>query len=185
MEPRSSSSALNRAQREFSRLEPRIPAAGTVTGRHLNHLGARLASDHEVAWWQAMEKLRERFERAMAQQLARLGLSGSMYLALEQLALNAGELCIAEVAEKIRLSPSSTSRVVDRLVREGLAVRQPGVDDRRSVHAAATEQGRTLYEAARPAYRAALAQALDESWYAADSADERRPPRRRLAAAGA
>jgi DNA-binding MarR family transcriptional regulator len=93
--------------------------------------------------------------------LGRLGLSPSTYLALEQLSLNPGQLRIAELAQEIRLSPSSTSRVVDRLVRDELAERMPSTGDRRTVCCRITERGRDLYEAAVPAYRMALAQALD------------------------
>ncbi|MER5258607.1 MarR family transcriptional regulator [Streptomyces sp. NPDC002855] len=137
---------------------PALPEASVLPG---SRRARREASEGELTWWQRMEELRCHFERALTRELARLGLSPSTYLALEQLALNPGQLRIAELAQEIRLSPSSTSRVVDRLVRDELAVRMPSTGDRRTVHGRITERGRDLYEAAVPAYRMALAQTLD------------------------
>lgn len=121
----------------------------------------RLASEEEVARWQEMEERRSRFERRMNLEMSRLGLSPSAYLALEQLALSPGALPVSELARRIRLSPSSASRVVDRLTGDGLAVRTVGTDDRRNVFAGITARGHALYDAARPPYRRALALALD------------------------
>ncbi|MFE6159638.1 MarR family transcriptional regulator [Streptomyces sp. NPDC056486] len=132
-----------------------------VPGRPGSRGGAREASEGELSWWRRTEELRCHFERALTRELGRLGLSPSTYLALEQLAQNPGQLRIAELAQEIRLSPSSTSRVVDRLVRDELAVRMPSTGDRRTVHGRITERGRDLYEAAVPAYRMALAHTLD------------------------
>lgn len=139
------------------------PAAPQIPGGAGPGTGPREASEEELAWWLRMEELRCRFERALTRELGRLGLSPSTYLALEQLALNHGQLRIAELAQEIHLSPSSTSRVVDRLVRDELAVRMPSAGDRRTVHGRITDRGRDLYEAAVPAYRMALAHALDAS----------------------
>lgn len=146
------------------------PTAPQIPGGAGPSVGPREASEEELAWWQRMEDLRCRFERALTRELGRLGLSPSTYLALEQLALSHGQLRIAELAQGIHLSPSSTSRVVDRLVRDELAVRMPSVGDRRTVHGRITERGRDLYEAAVPAYRMALAHALDASPGAHDTA---------------
>ncbi|MBU6533285.1 MarR family transcriptional regulator [Streptomyces sp. NPDC057245] len=140
----------------------RDAAAGTpATARTSARLGPREATEDELMWWQCMEELRCHFERALTRELGRLGLSPSTYLALEQLALSREQLRVAELAQEIHLSPSSTSRVVDRLVRDELAVRMPSTGDRRMVHSRITERGRDLYEAAVPAYRMALADALD------------------------
>ncbi|MEK9523404.1 MarR family transcriptional regulator [Streptomyces sp. NPDC087908] len=125
--------------------------------------GAREASAQELAWWQRTEELRCRFERALTRELSRLGLSPSTYLALEQLALHDGQLRITELAQEVRLSPSSVSRVVDRLVRDDLAVRMPSPGDRRTVHGRITQRGMAVYERALPAYRKALALALDDA----------------------
>ncbi|MBT2399304.1 MarR family winged helix-turn-helix transcriptional regulator [Streptomyces sp. ISL-100] len=144
-------------------------ATPDVPGEPGSCTSAREASEGELAWWWRMEELRCRFERALTRELGRLGLSPSTYLALEQLALNPGQLRIAELAQEIRLSPSSTSRVVDRLVRDELAVRLPSTGDRRTVRGRITGRGRDLYEAAVPAYRMALAHALDASHGAPDA----------------
>ncbi|MET7757952.1 MarR family transcriptional regulator [Streptomyces sp. NPDC005389] len=144
-------------------LAPRVPVepASGVPAEAVRGSGAREASAQELAWWQRTEELRCRFERALTRELSRLGLSPSTYLALEQLALHDGQLRITELAQEVRLSPSSVSRVVDRLVRDDLAVRMPSPGDRRTVHGRITQRGMAVYERALPAYRKALALALD------------------------
>ena len=129
--------------------------------RAADRTAPRQASEREAAWWQSLEELRSRFERELTHQLTRLGLSPSAYGALEQLATHPSGLKVTELARHIRLSPSSTSRVVERLVRDGLVERRPGPHDRRTVHGRITDPGRALYETARPAHRRALAHALD------------------------
>lgn len=145
-------------------LAPRVPVGPASRGpaEAVRGPGAREASAQELAWWQRTEELRCRFERALTRELSRLGLSPSTYLALEQLALHDGQLRITELAQEVRLSPSSVSRVVDRLVRDDLAVRMPSPGDRRTVHGRITQRGLAVYERALPAYRKALALALDD-----------------------
>ncbi len=155
----------SRVDRRGAGLPPRVPveSASREPAGGGRGSGAREASAQELAWWQRTEELRCRFERALTRELGRLGLSLSTYLALEQLALHDGHLRITELAEEVRLSPSSASRVVDRLVRDDLAVRMPSPGDRRTVHGRITQRGMALYERAVPAYRKALAQALDHA----------------------
>ncbi|AYG82531.1 putative HTH-type transcriptional regulator YusO [Streptomyces hundungensis] len=123
----------------------------------------RQATSGELAWWHALQRIRTRVAREIARALDRQGLSLSAYLALEQLAAASRELGMTELAGRVGLSPSSTSRLMERLARDGLVARREGTDDRRSVHGHVTDKGRALYAEARPGYRAALARAIDTS----------------------
>ena len=75
---------------------------------------------------------------------------------LQQLVLGGGHLRMSELADLVHLSPSGTSRLVDRLVADGLIERQSCDPDGRAVHAVITERGRSRLADAEPAYAAAL-----------------------------
>src|SRR5688572_8850622 len=65
--------------------------------------------------------------------------------ALEVL-IEAGPLRSQELAAALKLDKSTTTRVVDALVRKGYAERTPDLSDRRAVSLRATRRGRGLYE---------------------------------------
>jgi len=50
-------------------------------------------------------------------------------------------LRMSEIADRVLLSRSGLTRLVDRLAREGLVVREPCVDDARGMYAVLTEAG--------------------------------------------
>jgi DNA-binding MarR family transcriptional regulator len=75
---------------------------------------------------------------------------------LWQLLMGGGHLRMSELAETVLLSPSGVSRLVDRLVAEGLIERRPCDQDGRAVHAAITGRGRDLLAEAEGTYTAAL-----------------------------
>lgn len=54
---------------------------------------------------------------------------------------------MSELAEALRVEPSTATRAVQRLVNAGLAERTPSPEDGRVVQAAITQQGREVYEA--------------------------------------
>jgi DNA-binding MarR family transcriptional regulator len=84
------------------------------------------------------------------------GLSLAEHTVLQQLVLGGGHLRMTALADVVLLSPSGTSRLVDRLVADGLIERQPCDDDGRAVHAAITERGRARLAEAAPTYTDAL-----------------------------
>jgi DNA-binding MarR family transcriptional regulator len=53
-------------------------------------------------------------------------------------------MLMGELAEMLDVSPRTVTGLVDNLVRDGLVRRVDDPDDRRSVHAELTEQGREL-----------------------------------------
>lgn len=94
---------------------------------------------------------------------AQHGLGLSEYRALEVLARSPdSELRMQELASHLRLNQSSVSRMVERLVRAGLTIRDLCPDDKRGVYTVLTEQGRKRLDSAQPDYESALDAALKE-----------------------
>lgn len=75
---------------------------------------------------------------------------------LMQLVLGGGHLRMSDLAETVLLSPSGVSRLVDRLVADGLIERRSCPEDGRAVHAQITDLGRARLEEAEPTYTSAL-----------------------------
>ncbi|GAA4184438.1 MarR family winged helix-turn-helix transcriptional regulator [Shinella granuli] len=93
----------------------------------------------------------------------RHGLGLSDYRALEILSRSPdSELRMQELATHLRLNQSSVSRMVERLERGGLTVRDLCPDDKRGVYTVLTDKGRAHFETAQPDYEAALTAALKE-----------------------
>jgi DNA-binding MarR family transcriptional regulator len=91
------------------------------------------------------------------------GLGLSEYRALEVLARSPdSELRMQELAAHLRLNQSSVSRMVERLERGGLTVRDLCPDDKRGVYTVLTDKGRQRLESAQPDYEKALDAALKE-----------------------
>ncbi|MDK1377765.1 MULTISPECIES: MarR family transcriptional regulator [unclassified Sinorhizobium] len=91
------------------------------------------------------------------------GLGLSEYRALEVLARSPDcELRMQELAAHLRLNQSSVSRMVERLERGGLTIRDLCPDDKRGVYTVLTDKGRARLESAQPDYEKALDAALME-----------------------
>ena len=75
---------------------------------------------------------------------------------LLQLVMGGGHLRMSDLADTVLLSPSGVSRLVDRLVGDGLLVRRPCGADGRAVYAAITDRGRALLDEAKPTFMGAL-----------------------------
>ncbi|WP_379065701.1 MarR family winged helix-turn-helix transcriptional regulator [Mesorhizobium sp. UC22_110] len=89
------------------------------------------------------------------------GLGLSEYRALQILSRSANsELRMQDLATHLRLNQSSVSRMVERLERGGLALRDLCPDDKRGVYAVLTDMGRARLASAQPDYEAALDSAL-------------------------
>jgi DNA-binding MarR family transcriptional regulator len=77
------------------------------------------------------------------------------------------QLRMSELASSILLSQSGLTRLVDRLERAGLVVREPCPDDRRGLLASITAAGRERLAEARPTHLAGIRELflshLDES----------------------
>ena len=85
----------------------------------------------------------------------------SEFEVLERLASDGGsERRMHDLGQAVHLSQSALSRVVGRLEDDGLVKRGLCSEDRRGIYVCITDAGRERHRAARPAHRAALADAL-------------------------
>ncbi len=87
----------------------------------------------------------------------RTGLSLAWYdILLELSAASEGRLRMSELAERVVLSRTRVSRLVDELHRAGLVCRVENPDDRRSTYCLLTDAGLRRFKAAAPIYLAAI-----------------------------
>ena len=94
---------------------------------------------------------------------AQHGLGLSEYRALKILARSQNsELRMQELASHLSLNQSSVSRMVERLERAGLTVRDLCPDDKRGVYTVLTQDGHARLESAKPDYEKALEASLKE-----------------------
>lgn len=92
------------------------------------------------------------------------GLGLSEYRALQVLSRSTNsELRMQDLATHLRLNQSSVSRMVERLERSGLALRDLCPDDKRGVYAVLTDKGRERLVSAQPDYDNALDGALRDN----------------------
>ena len=105
----------------------------------------------ELAAWRGMLRVHADLTRALDVELTRRhGLPLSSYEVLLFLADSPdGRMRMSELADSVLLSRSGLTRLVDRLERDGLLVRERCDDDARGWFAAITERGRALFDEAR------------------------------------
>jgi DNA-binding MarR family transcriptional regulator len=115
-----------------------------------------------VAAWHDLLAAHARTHGALERALKPYDLGVSEFEVLERLAsVELGEQRrMQELGEALHLSQSALSRVVGRLEKDGMAQRGMCEHDRRGIYVCITDAGRGRYEEARPAQRAALAEAL-------------------------
>jgi DNA-binding MarR family transcriptional regulator len=112
----------------------------------------------ELAAWRGFLDVHARIVRELDEELQReRGLPVSAYEVLLLLdGTPGGRLRMSDLARSTLLSLSGASRLVDRLVREGLVTRAPCPDDRRGAFAVISEEGRRRLADARPVHRAGV-----------------------------
>ena len=115
---------------------------------------SRLADRAWAALLQVHAALVPRFDQAL-QQAAGLPLSWYDVL-LELAAVPDGRLTMGELAQRVVLSRTRVSRIVDELVAAGLVCREDNPDDGRSAFAVLTADGLARYRAAAPHYLASI-----------------------------
>jgi DNA-binding MarR family transcriptional regulator len=108
-------------------------------------------------------------ERALG---AAVSLSVVEYTVLDALSRQHGwHMRMQQLSRAAALSPSATTRLVNRLEDRGLLTRILCADDRRGIYTELTAAGRELLEEARPVHDAALEQALGHAREAAELAE--------------
>ncbi|MQA39617.1 MarR family winged helix-turn-helix transcriptional regulator [Rugamonas aquatica] len=114
--------------------------------------------------WLNLTQVVANVESALASVLqARHGIGLSEYRALEVLARSPkSELRMQELAAHLRLNQSSVSRLVERLERDSLTIRDLCPADKRGVYTVLTSEGRARLQRALPDYESALDAALAE-----------------------
>jgi DNA-binding MarR family transcriptional regulator len=114
---------------------------------------AFLSDDEERAWAglvDAYESLKQALETRLLVE-HRLPLP-TLEALIEIAHADDGSISVSELAERIRLSPSRTSRLAIELEREGLVTRERDATDSRSTRVMATDAGRAKLLEAAPAY---------------------------------
>ena len=99
----------------------------------------------------AAERIHARLEAA----LAPCGLSLAKLGALRHLAEAQQPLPLGQLAERIACVKSNVTQLIDRVESDGFVKRLPDPEDRRSVRAMITEEGRERYQAGTDAVAAA------------------------------
>jgi DNA-binding MarR family transcriptional regulator len=113
-----------------------------------------------VEWLDLLDSY-ARAHHALERALKEHDLGVSEFEVLDRLTADGGEKRrMQELGKAVHLSQSALSRVVARLEQDGLVTRGLCAEDRRGIYVCITDAGRARHEAARPAHRAALADAL-------------------------
>ena len=122
--------------------EPSAPAPG---------IGGDELGDDELAAWRGFLRSHVHLVSELDAELtAEHSLSLSTYDVLVQLAHSpARRLRMTELAASVLLTPSGLTRLVDRLVRDGLVERAPCDDDARGHYAVLTDVGLERFSKAR------------------------------------
>jgi len=118
--------------------------------------------------WCALSVLHGRIEAYVERRLQqRHGISVREFSLLDVLSRQhdgeGGHLQMKQVADAVVLSPSATTRLVNRLEERGLLTRYLCPTDRRGIYTDVSEAGRTLLHEARPTNNEALREALDQA----------------------
>lgn len=98
----------------------------------------------------------------------------SWYDALVQLEERGGSLRMHELADRLLLSRSATTRFADRLERAGLVERRQAPQDRRGTEIILTERGRAILRAAAPTHLRGVAEHFVDRLTIDDAVDLRR-----------
>ena len=117
-----------------------------------------LLSERELAAWRGMLETHSRLVSELDGELERAhGLPLSSYEVLMYLGdAEGGRLRMGELANRLLLSRSGITRLVDRLERQGLIARERCSDDGRGYFALLTGPGRELLAATRPDHLAGV-----------------------------
>ena len=115
--------------------------------------------------WRTLAALHGSIEAELERDLSRaVQLSVVEYTVLDALARQDGwHMRMQQLARASALSPSATTRLVNRLEERGLLTRVLCADDRRGIYTELTPSGIALLEETRPVHDATLERALAEA----------------------
>jgi 2,3-bisphosphoglycerate-independent phosphoglycerate mutase len=123
-----------------------------MASQHLAPAGEHELSDTELDAWRGFLRVHSELTKALDAELeTKHGLPLTSYEVLIYLAkAPEGRLRMAELADRVLLSRSGMTRLVDRLEREGLIRRDSCADDKRGAFAVLTDAGAAVLSKARP-----------------------------------
>ncbi|MBC7586670.1 MarR family transcriptional regulator [Tardiphaga sp. vice352] len=132
----------------------------------------RKPSLEATAAWIRLMRIQSRVLDAVEQDLKRAGYPALAWFdALQELARSpAGEMRPVELEKQMLIPQYSTSRLIDRLVDEGLAVRRECKMDKRGLFVEITEVGRELHKKMACAYSTAIEKHVGSKLTDADAA---------------
>ncbi len=138
-------------QKDLPRVSSRVVASRVVASR---------PSELELGAWRTLLRAHDQVVRKLeAELVAEHDLPLPSYDVLLQLAESEGRrLRMTELADRVLLSRSGLTRLVDRLEREGLVERQSCPNDARGTHAVLTSAGLTRLRAAAPTHLRGIAE---------------------------
>lgn len=114
--------------------------------------------------WRTLAALHGLIEAELERALGVVELSVVEYTVLDALDRQDGwHMRMQQLARAAALSPSATTRLVNRLEDRGLLTRVLCADDRRGIYTELTPAGRLLYERARPVHDEALERVLADA----------------------
>ena len=116
-------------------------------------------SDTALKLWVVLARAFDAVERHSRASIARFGLGTTEFGVLEVL-YHKGELPVCEVQRRILVESSSTTYVVDKLVKRGLVRRRASGRDRRVILLALTPAGRRLIGRIFPPHATAMRRAV-------------------------
>jgi DNA-binding MarR family transcriptional regulator len=112
-------------------------------------MGATAVNDAQLEEMAAgLHQSAARLLRTLRREDRQTGISAPRLSALSAIVL-AGPMSLAELASAEEVKAPTMSRIVDGLVRQGLATREPDPVNRRRIRIAATEEGRSRLEEGR------------------------------------
>ena len=113
-------------------------------------------SESELVW-EALHRVHAKLDLIIEREVkTATGLSMALLDALRVLDQTVSHFTMAELADRVLLSRTRVSRVVDELVGAGLVARESNPDDGRSSFVTLTKEGRQKVEKALPVYKAAV-----------------------------
>jgi DNA-binding MarR family transcriptional regulator len=128
-------------------------------------------SDWRVAVWRSFLRSHATVLRTLERELGEAGMPIGWYDVLLQLVEAPGHrLRMAQLADRVLLSRSGLTRLVDRLQNEGYVRREPDPHDARGMHAVLTRAGFEALRAVAPVHLAGVR----DHWLAHYSDDELR-----------
>jgi DNA-binding MarR family transcriptional regulator len=118
------------------------------------------ASDRDeidIAAWRAMLLAHAGAIRAIEKDVQRVGIPLTWYdVLLELNDADGRQLRMQELSDRVVLSRTRVSRLVDEMAAQGLVRKRPDAEDRRSTWAVITTEGRTALRETAPTYMAGI-----------------------------